>query len=320
MTVILPDQQGDSQISGEQSGDYAGRAVSRAGDFNGDGIADFLIGANRANGPDGTPSVGISYLIFGRPNGFPDLLNLSQLNGRNGIRFVGEDEQDRSGKVVAGGGDLNGDGFDDIVIASRAADVNGQEDAGLLHVIYGRPANHLPGTVYLDSLPRKGGFQIEGTIAQDKLGKWVSIAGDLNGDGLDDLSFSATNPTVTNHDDRAYVLYGREALFPARITPDQITGNWGQFEGLMFAIVALDVPLDDEITEEAGDQQRDQRRYDDVAVLAMAGWAARARGPGPGAGSGTFLVQTRCGHKNLFRLKQLAMQSMPAIVAEPAHM
>jgi hypothetical protein len=103
------------RIDGEAAGDNAGVWVSSA-DINGDGIADILIGADRAH-PNGANS-GANYVVFGKSSGFGGDLPLSSLDGTNGFQINGETAGDFSGYSISSAGDVNGDGFGDIIIGS----------------------------------------------------------------------------------------------------------------------------------------------------------------------------------------------------------
>src|SRR6266550_2962750 len=76
-----------------------------AGDVNGDGFADLIIGASRA-GPNGVSS-GATYVVFGKASGFGATLSLSSLNGTNGFQINGVAAGDTSGFSVSSAGDIN---------------------------------------------------------------------------------------------------------------------------------------------------------------------------------------------------------------------
>jgi hypothetical protein len=89
--------------------DALGRSVSSAGDINGDGIDDVIIGATFVNS-----SAGACYVVFGSSSGFNPSLNVSELNGSNGFAIYGLEAGDVLGRSVSEAGDVNGDGIDDI--------------------------------------------------------------------------------------------------------------------------------------------------------------------------------------------------------------
>ena len=103
--------------------DQSGRSVSSAGDINGDGYDDLIIGAN---GTDNNGSYsGSSYVVFGTGSAFAATVNLSTLDGTNGFRLDGQAVSDFSGCSVSSAGDINGDGYDDLIIGAISADTNG---------------------------------------------------------------------------------------------------------------------------------------------------------------------------------------------------
>lgn len=218
-------------FKGTDAGDNAGRYVAAAGDFNGDGLADYIIGANRAE-PNGNGS-GETYLIFGREGGdasTTDLeFNLARINGTNGIKLNGIDASDNSGKWIGGGGDLNGDGFDDIIITSRRGDPDGRTDAGETYVIFGRASEALPAEFELSDLNGRNGFTIEGIDPNDQSGRSAAFAGDVNGDGIDDLVIGARTANQNGGDgpSEAYVVFGRDGFYAPTFELSNLDGTNG---------------------------------------------------------------------------------------------
>ena len=169
--------------------------MSNAGDVNGDGLADLLIGAYGAS-PNGSFS-GASYVVFGRNTAqsgpFPASFDLSSLDGTNGFRLNGVAADDRSGSAVSSAGDVNGDGLADLLIGAYGADPNGS-DSGASYVVFGRntaQSGPFPASFDLSSLDGTNGFRLDGVAAYDRSGSAVSSAGDVNGDGLADLLIGA---------------------------------------------------------------------------------------------------------------------------------
>lgn len=130
-TAALPVDAG-YRIDGAGAEDFAGEAVSPAGDVNGDGRADLVLGANRT---DHRPTEsGSAYVVFGQPgSGNVALATL----GARGIRIDGAAAGDVAGSGVAGGHDVNGDRRPDVIVTAIRADNNGRTDAGSAYVVWG---------------------------------------------------------------------------------------------------------------------------------------------------------------------------------------
>ena len=177
------------KVEGLAANDYLGGSVSTAGDLNGDGKADLVLGAYYA-APGGRTSAGTAYIIFGQASGFSAAFNLTTLNGSNGFKVEGLAADDRLGSSVSTAGDLNGDGKADLVLGAYHADPGGRTDAGTAYIIFGQ-ASGFPAAFNLTTLNGSNGFKVEGLAANDYLGTSVSTAGDLNGDGKADLVLGA---------------------------------------------------------------------------------------------------------------------------------
>ena len=108
---------------------------------------------------------------------FGPIFNLSDLNGSNGFAINGIAAYDQSGESVSSAGDVNGDGFDDLIIGAVAADPNGIFGAGQSYVVFGSNSGFAAG-LNLSSLDGSNGFAINGIAADDGSGRSVSSAGD----------------------------------------------------------------------------------------------------------------------------------------------
>jgi len=210
------------RLDGEASADYAGFAVSDAGDVNGDGISDLLVGAPFAD-PNGADS-GSSYVVFGRAGGFATTMNLAALDGANGFRLDGEAANERSGRVVSGAGDVNGDGFDDVLVGARDGfDYSGRH----CYVVFGK-AGGFSATMDLASLDGANGFRLDGLIG----GRFqnISSAGDVNGDGFDDVLVGSPGADPADNysfSGSSYVVFGKSGGFAANLNLASLDGANG---------------------------------------------------------------------------------------------
>lgn len=198
-------------IYGAAAGDWSGAAVSRAGDVNGDGFDDMLVGA--VYGDSGAKSnTGASYLIYGGPT-LPSLLDLANL-GTAGVKILGADAGDGSGGTLSAA-DVNGDGFSDLIIGSPSADGvnNSRPNSGETYVIFGSAS--LPSVIDL-SVVGSAGLTIYGAGNGDQSGSAVASAGDVNGDGYADFMIGASYADGSNNakadSGESYLIYGAANL------------------------------------------------------------------------------------------------------------
>lgn len=203
---------GGFAIDGADPGDYAGFAVSDAGDVNLDGLSDVIVGAPFDDAL-GSIGVGRAYVVFGKADNEPVLLS-SIAAGEPGLGFVinGEAQGNETGYSVGGAGDGDGDGRADVVIGAPRVDAGGQASSGRSYVVFGKDdAASVP---LVGVVARAGGFALDGEHVVNSSGTSVSGAGDVNGDGLGDVIVGA--PGYGNGGEgRSYVVFGTASTVPA---------------------------------------------------------------------------------------------------------
>ena len=147
---------------------YGGYSVASAGDVNGDGFADLIVG-----GPGGSRHGG-GFVVFGKASGFAANLDLSTLNGSNGFALPGP-AGGAAGTSVASAGDVNGDGFADLIVGAPFTSPHGSY-SGSAYVVFGKAAGFAASTS-LSTLNGTTGFLISGVAAEDAAGLSVASAG-----------------------------------------------------------------------------------------------------------------------------------------------
>jgi hypothetical protein len=215
---------GGFAIDGEAEGDESGEPVRAAGDVNGDGLADVIVGApGRFTMEPDRP--GRAYVVFGKADtALVPLADVSQ--GIGGFVMDGEAVGDRAGYAASGAGDVNGDGLSDVVVGAWGVDQNGT-NSGRTYVVFGKTDTD---PVALAEVAQGiGGFAVDGEAEGDFSGVSVSGAGDTNGDGLADLILGASGATSTGLEQtgRAYVVFGKAGT--ARVALADVVQGIGGF-------------------------------------------------------------------------------------------
>jgi len=191
-----------------------GFSVSSAGDINGDGFSDVVLGnpTGLTEIRDGYGTyIGESYVVFGSAN-VRDLgsIDIASLDGTNGFVINGIDEFDRSGSIVSDAGDFNDDGVSDLIITAPGATSVGGDTTGESYVVFGGEEIGSSGVLNLSSLDGTNGFVINGVGANLYSNFAASAAGDINADGVSDLIIGADLIDLEGGDDagQAYVVFG----------------------------------------------------------------------------------------------------------------
>jgi len=191
------------RVDGPAAGAVAGYGAGPAGDVNGDGLMDILVGAHGAtfNARSGS---GAAYVVFGTAS---TATIDTATPGAWGYRIEGATASESAGVRVANGGDVNGDGRADALISARLADNNGRTDSGSVYVVFGKASTT---TIDLAALGT-GGYRMDGTGAGDWFGNWVANAGDVNGDGRTDSLIGSRLADGPNGVDAgaAHVVFGK---------------------------------------------------------------------------------------------------------------
>src|SRR5262249_30513223 len=187
----------DWLVHSGKSGSALGYSVATAGDVNGDGLSDVIVGAPFYTDPESQEGAAFLYL--------------GQTNLLNGVAWQADGSQANAtfGFAVAGGGDFNADGYSDVAVAAPNFD-NGVGQVGRVQAFYGSPTG----------VSTFASWQLTGGQFNERLGASIANAGDVNGDGYDDLIVGAPGytPVKSGADGAAFVFQGGLTGLPGALS------------------------------------------------------------------------------------------------------
>jgi hypothetical protein len=270
-----------SPVWGAGERERLGYSVSGAGDVNGDGFDDVIIGAPVSTSTLVAWGLGTAYVILGTASGFTTVLDMASFTSGNSTGYIiqGGLAGDALGSCVSGAGDVNGDGFADVLVGAMYADPNGRDKAGVVYVIFGMAGGF--GTLDMVNYTsgNSTGYVIQGAKFGAELGHALSAAGDVNNDTYADVILgSELSPTGKYKGGSAYVILGRATGFATLDLLDFISGD---STGFIIAGAEGNDLLGGSVSG-AGDMNGDG--FDDVIV------GARSAGPNSRSRAGAAYV------------------------------
>jgi len=254
----------DTQLESNQATAFFGSSVAEAGDVNGDGYSDVIVGASHYD--NGQLDEGAAFVFLGSASGIADgnpLTAAAQLESNQMSAFFGSS--------VAGAGDVNGDGYADVIVGAYRYDA-GETDEGAAFVFLGGPSGVASGN------PATAAARLESNQAFAQLGWSVAGAGDVNGDGYADVIVGAYTYDAGETDEGAAFVFlgsasgvanGNPATTAARLESNQ------EFAQLGYGVAgAGDVNGDGYADVIVGAPQYDAGETDEGAAFVFLGSAS----------------------------------------------
>jgi Ca2+-binding RTX toxin-like protein len=217
------------EIDGETAGDALGTWVDSAGDMNHDGFGDVITGAFGA-GNNNRNGSGSAYVVFGSAS--TTAVDAGALGSR-GFRIDGANNNDAAGSVVAGGADVNGDGTADVLVGATQTSYS-FAGAGSVYVVFGKSdTSNVDLKNTIDAASPTGGYRIDGAAASDQLPRSLAIVGDMNADGRAEAvagADSAKNPSgADTKRGSVWVAFGKTSTSAMTLNATSVTLGSGGF-------------------------------------------------------------------------------------------
>lgn len=242
-------------IAGDTADTDTGYAVAGAGDVNGDGYDDIVLGAPSA-GEDGEGAI---YIVYGKS------VRFDEADVSTAVQFTGEVDGDQFGSRVAGVGDVNGDGYDDVVAAALYSDTS-NHNAGAVYIIYGG-ANLSGGSI--KDLPTYTGSEDNA-----KLGFGLAAGGDINADGYADVLIGA--PYRSDRSGGVYIIYGQGAnLAGGSASQLPLLSGHSDYDYAGYAVASGDINADGFSDIVASAPKRNTTERDTGVIYIVYGQAAQ---------------------------------------------
>ncbi len=200
-----------ASMESDQANAYFGYSVSSAGDVNADGYSDVIVGARYYD--NGETNEGAAFVYHGSSSGLSTTASTFLEPDQTGADF---------GFSAAGAGDVNGDGYDDVIVGAYRYD-NGQTDEGVAFVFHGSSSG----------IATTAATTLEENQADAQFGYSVSTAGDVNGDGYSDVIVSARYYTHgQSYEGAAFVYHGSSSginsTYAAFMEENKAAANMGR--------------------------------------------------------------------------------------------
>ncbi len=227
------DLSGELQLSGETAYSYTGASLSSAGDVDNDGYADFLVGAPEED--TAGELAGAVYLVSGVDVGRSDFV----LSSSSALKITGDKSLDRLGLGLSSAKDVDGDGYDDVLIGAPGESGISDERIGHAYLLFGDALSDR-GTGSVGDL---AAVTIDGSHGEGQVGSALG-AGDLTGDGLVDVFVNA--PGVSGSNGEVYLFYNSAVRSAGTLTTSDAdvtiepVGTGSSYESLGESVVFVE--------------------------------------------------------------------------------